>query len=107
MTKWQQAHYPQPYTPLTRYSSFINIRPLFSFLYELHVCMSQSNIIGNMFVSLSKDLRTLIRALDKREYLVIFRDNFCLFCIKIYVVTPHLNRLDERVQIRGYTIWFR
>ena len=42
------------------------------------------------------------RALDKREYLVIIRDNFCLFCTKFYVVTPHLNRLYETVQIRGH-----
>ena len=48
-----------------------------------------------------------IRALDKREYLVISRDNFCLFCIKLYIVTPHLNRLDETVQMRGHNIWFR
>ena len=47
------------------------------------------------------------RALDKREYLVIIRDNFCLFCIKSYVVTLHLNRLDETVQMRGHNIWFQ
>ena len=27
------------------------------------------------------------RALDKKEYLMIIRDNCCLFCIKTYVVT--------------------
>ena len=51
------------------------------------------------------------RALDKREYLVIIRDNFCSFCIKTYGVTIHLNRLDETVvetvQLRGHNIWFR
>ena len=47
------------------------------------------------------------RALDKREYLVIIRDNFCLFCTKSYIVTPHLNRLDETVQMRGHNIWFQ
>ena len=47
------------------------------------------------------------RALDKREYLLIIRDNFCLFCIKKYVVTSHLNRLDETIQMRGHNIWFR
>ena len=47
-----------------------------------------------------------IRALVKREYLVIIRDNFCYFCIKTYVVTPHLKRLDETVQMRGHNIWF-
>ena len=46
------------------------------------------------------------RALDKRDYLIIIRDNFCLFCIKMYVVTPHLNRLVKTVQIRGHNIWF-
>ena len=37
-----------------------------------------------------------VGALDKREYLVIIGDNFCQFCIKTYVVTPHLNRLIRR-----------
>ena len=44
------------------------------------------------------------RALNKREYyLVIIRDNLCQFCTKIYVVIPHLNRLngsDEGHNIR-------
>ena len=31
-------------------------------------------------------------ALDKTEYLVIIRDNFCHFCTNTYVVTPHLMR---------------
>ena len=35
------------------------------------------------------------------------QDNFCYFCIKIYVVTPHLNRLDETVQMRGHNICLR
>ena len=48
-----------------------------------------------------------VRALDKREYLVIFRNKFCLFCIKTYVLTPHLNRLSETVQMMGHNIWFR
>ena len=47
------------------------------------------------------------RGLDKKEYLVIISDNFCKFCIKTFVVTPHLNRLDETVQMRGHNIWFR
>ena len=72
------------------------------------------------------------RALDKREYSVIIRVNFCQFrtfvvvvllfyvhskhlrscwdgqfCTKTYDVTPHLNRLDETVQMRGHNIWFQ
>ena len=47
------------------------------------------------------------RALDKREYLVIITDNFCQFCIKTYVVTHHLNSLDETVQISCHNIWFQ
>ena len=39
----------------------------------------------------------MIRAVDKREYLVIISNNFSLFFIKAYVVTLHLNRLDETV----------
>ena len=41
------------------------------------------------------------RAVDKREYLVIIRDN-CLFCIKSCVVIPDLN--CETVQMRGHNI---
>ena len=32
--------------------------------------------------------------------LVITRDNFCKFCIKI-VVIPHLNLLNETIQMGG------
>ena len=35
---------------------------------------------------------------------MILRDNFCLFCIKTYVGTSHLNGLDETVQMRGHNI---
>ena len=44
---------------------------------------------------------------DKREYLMIIRDNFYYFCNKTYVVTPHLNRLKETVQMRGHNICFK
>ena len=37
---------------------------------------------------------------------MIIRDNFCQVCRKVYAVTPHLNRLDETVQMRGHNIWF-
>ena len=47
-----------------------------------------------------------IRALDKREYMMIIRDNFCELFIKTYVVTAHLNRLEEVVQMKGHNIWF-
>ena len=43
------------------------------------------------------------RALDKREYLMI---NFSYFSSKPYVVTPHLNRLNETVEVRGHNICF-
>ena len=39
--------------------------------------------------------------------MVIIRDNFCSFCIKTYVVTTHLNRLVETVQMMGHVIWFK
>ena len=48
----------------------------------------------------------LYRALDKRKYLAIIRDNFSYFSSEPYVVTPHLNCLDETVQMRGYNIRF-
>ena len=37
---------------------------------------------------------------------MIIRDNFCKFCIKVYVVTRHLNRLNETGQMSGNNIWF-
>ena len=37
---------------------------------------------------------------------MIIKDIFCSFCIKTYVVTPHLNCLDKMVQMRGHNIWF-
>ena len=45
----------------------------------------------------------LDRAVDKREYLM----NFSYFSSKPHVVTPHLNRLVEMVQMRGHHICFR
>ena len=43
------------------------------------------------------------RALDKREYLMII---FSYFSLKPYVVTTHLSRLAETVQMRGHNIRF-
>ena len=58
-------------------------------------------------------------ALDKKVYLVIIWDNCSYFCIKTYVVTPHLNHfikayvvtphlnhLNEMIQMRGHNICF-
>ena len=50
--------------------------------------------------------QTCLRALGKREYSMIIEDNFSYFSLKPYVVTPHLNRLDETVQMRGHSICF-
>ena len=44
------------------------------------------------------------RALDKRRYLTIIRDNFSYLSLKPLVVTHHLNRLDKTVQMRGHNI---
>ena len=46
------------------------------------------------------------RALDKREYLMNIDSNFSYFSLKLYVVTPHLNRLVKTVQMRGNKICF-
>ena len=46
------------------------------------------------------------RALDKREYMMKFRDIFSYFSMKPYVVTPHLNCLVKTVQMRGHNICF-
>ena len=37
----------------------------------------------------------------------VIRDNFCQFCTKTYVVTLHLNRLVETVQMKGHNIRFK
>ena len=37
----------------------------------------------------------------------VFDDNFSYFLSKPYVVTPHLNRLIEMVQMRGHNIMRR
>ena len=44
--------------------------------------------------------------LDKREYLMIIFLLCFYFSSKPYVVTPHLNRLAETVQMRGHNICF-
>ena len=36
---------------------------------------------------------------------MILRDNFSYFSLKPYVVTPHLNRLIEMVQMRGHNMF--
>ena len=36
----------------------------------------------------------------------VFDDNLFYFSTKPYDVTPHLNRLDETVQMRGHNICF-
>ena len=46
------------------------------------------------------------RALDKMGYLMIIEDIFSHFSSKPYDVTPHLNRLNETVQMRGHNICF-
>ena len=37
---------------------------------------------------------------------MIIRNNFCLFCIKPYVVTSHLNHLVKTVQMMVTTYGF-
>ena len=38
---------------------------------------------------------------------MIIKDNFCQFCVRTNVVTPHLNLLNETVHMRGHNIWFQ
>ena len=45
-------------------------------------------------------------ALANMEYLMIIEDNLSYFSLKPYVVTPHLNRLIETIQMRGHNIYF-
>ena len=46
------------------------------------------------------------RAPEKGEYFMIIWDIFSYFSMKPYVVTPHLNRLVQTVQMMGYNIGF-
>ena len=48
----------------------------------------------------------IIRALDKKEYLVVIWGIFFSFLTELYVVNPHLNRLDETVQMKCHNICF-
>ena len=87
-----------------------------SFIEKIHAVTPLLNLLVKaaqirsrwvMFLcSFNKKLYLIITALDKREYLVIKRDNFCYFCIKTNVVTPHLNHLNEMVQMRSNNIGF-
>ena len=45
------------------------------------------------------------RALDKRGYWMIIEHNICYFTLKPYVVTPHLNHLNETAQRRGHIMF--
>ena len=38
---------------------------------------------------------------------MLIKDKVGFFCIKTYVVNPHLNCLIETVQMRGQNIWFQ
>ena len=37
---------------------------------------------------------------------MIIEGNFSYFSLKSYVVTPHLNRRDEKVQMSGHNVCF-
>ena len=40
--------------------------------------------------------------MQSSRYEGVFDDDFFYFSSKLYVVTPHLNRLIEMVQMRGH-----
>ena len=61
------------------------------------------NIIDFCSISLHKTANDQGRVPDKREYLMMF---FLTSHQKPYVVTPHLNRLYETVQLKGHNICF-
>ena len=53
--------------------------------------------ILHIHVIILKGRGTYLRALDKRDYLVMIRDNFCEFSIKTYFV-----RVQRRVTTYGF-----
>ena len=78
-------------------------------MFQNDICLEDKfqNAVHMMKIYMYKNYQNCQnRAVDKREYLVIIRDNFCSFCLKTYDLTLHLNRLDETVQMRGHNIWF-
>ena len=46
------------------------------------------------------------RALGKKGYLIKIEDNLSYISLKPYVVTTHLNCLDETVKMRGHNMFF-
>ena len=73
----------------------------------IYIRFNQNSDEKSYISAKTEAVKHLLRALDKREYLVIIWDNFCYFCIKTYVVTPLLNCLIETVQKRGHNILFQ
>ena len=70
------------------------------------------NLKPFFFIFLLKPVQTTLRQLcgmshnkSSREE-GVFDDNFSYFSSKPYVVTPHLNRLIESVQMRGHNLCF-
>ena len=57
-----------------------------------------------IFFPLNLEALAKTHALVKRGYLMIIEDSFSYFSLKPYVVTPHVNPLVKRVQMRGYNI---
>ena len=72
-----------------------------NFQLESDICRLMSVFLDSIIILWIK--KSVYRALDKREYLMII---FSYFSSKPYVVIPHLNRLVEMVHMRGHNICF-
>ena len=68
---------------------------------SIFILRKEFEFFGILGADVDTLLEGLFRALDKGEYLMILG----LILHKTYVVTHHLNRLDETVQMRSYNIW--
>ena len=52
------------------------------------------------------NLWLVFRLFNLMGRVLVYDDNFSNFSSKLYVVTPHLNRLIETVQLKGHNICF-
>ena len=74
--------------------------------------------VSKQSVKMSVQTKTVVNWLSKELLTISFEtkqssrqegvidDNFSYFSSKPYVVTPHLNRLVETVQMKGHNICF-
>ena len=89
----------------------INTPSVFEPLNSTVSSCDKQNTCFKVHIQAAKDLTSLILAFtvhiqQNSRSEGVFDDHFSYFSSKPYVVTHHLNRLIETVQMRGHNIWF-